>query len=126
MMAHSKESKVWPWPAMVTVNALSYSFPQTSHFAIFVPPPGPLLSKLVPTSAVSSFPGSSGVSPVWLVFPFARALRHAGIPFMFCTAFEDMAHNREFADCIVVQKPATVLQIVAALRKTVEQARPAG
>lgn len=60
------------------------------------------------------------------VFPFARALRHAGVPFMFCTAFEDMAHNREFADCIVVQKPATVLQIVAALRKTVEQARPAG
>ncbi|MBO9576159.1 MAG: PAS domain S-box protein [Sphingobium sp.] len=56
------------------------------------------------------------------VFPFARALRHSGIPFLFCTGFEDVAYNREFSDCKVVRKPATVLQIVAALRQTVHDA----
>jgi PAS domain S-box-containing protein len=53
------------------------------------------------------------------VFPLARKLRHAGIPFLFCTGFEDVAYNREFSECTVVRKPATILQIVSALRNTV-------
>jgi hypothetical protein len=36
-IAHSKLSKVRvPWPGMLIWKALSYSFPQTSHWAMFV------------------------------------------------------------------------------------------
>ncbi len=53
------------------------------------------------------------------VFPIARALRRAGISFIFCTGFEDIGYTREFADCPVVRKPATAFQIVTALRQVV-------
>jgi PAS domain S-box-containing protein len=53
------------------------------------------------------------------VFPLARALRRTDIPFIFCTGFEDIGYTREFADSPVVRKPATVLQLVAALRQVV-------
>jgi hypothetical protein len=33
-IAHSNESNVWLFPAIVTVNALSYSLPHISHFAM--------------------------------------------------------------------------------------------
>jgi PAS domain S-box-containing protein len=56
------------------------------------------------------------------VFPLARALRHAAIPFIFCTGFEDVGYAREFADCCIVRKPATVLQIVSALRAVIRKA----
>src|SRR6266700_8138473 len=35
-MAHSKLSNVWVRPAIITSKLLSYSFPQTSHCAIWV------------------------------------------------------------------------------------------
>jgi PAS domain S-box-containing protein len=57
-----------------------------------------------------------GGSPV---FPLARALRRSGIPFLFCTGYEDLAYSSEFASCTAVRKPATVLQIVRALRDVV-------
>ncbi len=60
------------------------------------------------------------------VFPVARALRRAGIPFIFCTGFEDIGYTREFADCPVVRKPATIFQIVTALRQAVQGAGDAG
>jgi PAS domain S-box-containing protein len=53
------------------------------------------------------------------VFPLARALRRTDIPFVFCTGFEDIGYTREFSDSPVVRKPATVLQLVAALRQVV-------
>src|SRR5439155_14239712 len=37
-IAHSKLSNTCDRPAMTTSNALSYSFPQTSHWAIPLPP----------------------------------------------------------------------------------------
>jgi hypothetical protein len=36
-IAHSNESKVFVFPPIVTVNALSYSFPHMSHAAISYP-----------------------------------------------------------------------------------------
>jgi len=53
------------------------------------------------------------------VFPLARSLRRAGIPFIFCTGYEDVGYSWEFAGCTVVRKPATALQIVTALRDVV-------
>jgi CheY-like chemotaxis protein len=53
------------------------------------------------------------------VFPLARSLRRSGIPFVFCTGYEDLDYTREFADYTTVRKPATVLQIVRALRDVV-------
>ncbi|MBO9576160.1 MAG: PAS domain S-box protein [Sphingobium sp.] len=63
------------------------------------------------------------------VFPLARSLRRSGIPFLFCTGYEDLDYSSEFATCAAVRKPATVLQIVRALRDVVRassvQGRPA-
>jgi PAS domain S-box-containing protein len=57
-----------------------------------------------------------GGSPV---FPLARSLRRSGIPFVFCTGYEDLEYSSEFSSCTAVRKPATVLQIVRALRDVV-------
>jgi len=57
-----------------------------------------------------------GGSPV---FPLARALRRSGVPFIFCTGYEDLEYSSEFSSCTAVRKPATVLQIVRALRDVV-------
>lgn len=57
-----------------------------------------------------------GGSPV---FPLARALRRTGVPFIFCTGYEDLEYSSEFSSCTAVRKPATVLQIVRALRDVV-------
>lgn len=57
-----------------------------------------------------------GGSPV---FPLARSLRRSGIPFVFCTGYEDLDYSSEFSSCTAVRKPATVLQIVRALRDVV-------
>lgn len=56
------------------------------------------------------------------VFPLARSLRRSGIPFLFCTGYEDLEYSREFSNCTAVRKPATVLQIVRALRNVVRSA----
>lgn len=60
-----------------------------------------------------------GGSPV---FPLARSLRRSGIPFLFCTGYEDLDYSSEFSSCTAVRKPATVLQIVRALRDVVRTA----
>jgi PAS domain S-box-containing protein len=57
-----------------------------------------------------------GGSPV---FPLARALRRTGVPFIFCTGYEDLEYSSEFSGCTAVRKPATVLQIVRALHDVV-------
>ena len=57
-----------------------------------------------------------GGSPV---FPLARARRRTGVPFIFCTGYEDLEYSSEFSNCTAVRKPATVLQIVRALRDVV-------
>jgi PAS domain S-box-containing protein len=53
------------------------------------------------------------------VFPLARSLRKLGIPFLFCTGYEDLEYVQEFASCRSIRKPATVLQIVRGLRDVV-------
>ena len=53
------------------------------------------------------------------VFPLARSLRRLGIPFLFCTGYEDLDYVQEFASCRSIRKPATVLQIVRGLREVV-------
>lgn len=53
------------------------------------------------------------------VFPLARSLRRLGIPFLFCTGYEDLDYVQEFANCRSIRKPATVLQIVRGLRDVV-------
>lgn len=53
------------------------------------------------------------------VFPLARSLRRLGIPFLFCTGYEDLEYVQEFAQCRSIRKPATVLQIVRGLRDVV-------
>jgi PAS domain S-box-containing protein len=58
------------------------------------------------------------------VFPLARSLRRSGIPFIFCTGYEDLDYSSEFSNCTSVRKPATVLQIVRALREVVRAAHP--
>ncbi len=60
-----------------------------------------------------------GGSPV---FPLARSLRRSGIPFIFCTGYEDLDYSSEFSSCTAVRKPATVQQIVRALRDVVRAA----
>ncbi len=60
-----------------------------------------------------------GGSPV---FPLARSLRRSGIPFIFCTGYEDLDYSSEFSSCTAVRKPATVQQIVRALRDVVRTA----
>ncbi len=60
-----------------------------------------------------------GGSPV---FPLARSLRRSGIPFIFCTGYEDLDYSSEFSSCTAVRKPATVQQIVRALRDVVRVA----
>ncbi len=60
-----------------------------------------------------------GGSPV---FPLARSLRRSGIPFVFCTGYEDLDYSSEFSSCTAVRKPATPLQIVKALRDVVRTA----
>jgi len=57
------------------------------------------------------------------VFPLARSLRRLGIPFLFCTGYEDLEYVQEFANCRSVRKPATVLQIVRGLRDVVRNAQ---
>jgi PAS domain S-box-containing protein len=57
------------------------------------------------------------------VFPLARSLRRLGIPFLFCTGYEDLEYVQEFAHCRTVRKPATVLQIVRGLRDVVRHAQ---
>ena len=56
------------------------------------------------------------------VFPLARSLRRLGIPFLFCTGYEDLDYVQEFAGCQTIRKPATVLQIVRGLRDVVRTA----
>ncbi|HZV56187.1 MAG TPA: HWE histidine kinase domain-containing protein [Sphingobium sp.] len=56
------------------------------------------------------------------VFPLARSLRRLGVPFIFCTGYEDLDYSSEFATHTTVHKPATVLQIVRALRDVVRNA----
>lgn len=60
-----------------------------------------------------------GGSPV---FPLARSLRRSGIPFIFCTGYEDLDYSSEFSSCTAVRKPATALQLVRALRDVVRTA----
>jgi len=60
-----------------------------------------------------------GGSPV---FPLARSLRRSGIPFVFCTGYEDLDYSSEFSSHVTVRKPATILQIVRALREVVHAA----
>ncbi len=57
------------------------------------------------------------------VFPLARSLRRLGIPFLFCTGYEDLEYVQEFADYRSIRKPATVMQIVRGLRDVVRCAR---
>ena len=76
-----------------------------------------LADKVRPDAAILDV--DLGGSPV---FPLARALRRTGVPFIFCTGYEDLDYSSEFSSCTAVRKPATVLQIVAALRKTVQNA----
>jgi len=57
------------------------------------------------------------------VFPLARSLRKLGIPFLFCTGYEDLEYVQEFASCRSIRKPATVLQIVRGLRDVVRTAQ---
>lgn len=57
------------------------------------------------------------------VFPLARSLRKLGIPFLFCTGYEDLEYVQEFASYRSIRKPATVLQIVRGLRDVVRSAQ---
>ena len=57
------------------------------------------------------------------VSPLARSLRCAGVPFLFCTGYEDLRHVGEFARHRTVRKPATVHQIVQGLKDVVHSAR---
>jgi DNA-binding response OmpR family regulator len=57
------------------------------------------------------------------VFPFARSLRCLGIPFLFCTGYDDLDFIEEFSDCRSICKPATVLQIVRGLRDIMHHGR---
>ncbi|BAK67139.1 putative response regulator receiver protein [Sphingobium sp. SYK-6] len=56
------------------------------------------------------------------VFPLARSLRRLGIPFLFCTGYEDLGYSQEFANCRAIRKPATVLQLIRGLREAVRGA----
>src|SRR5205823_14623769 len=51
-MAHSKESKVWVSPSIVTLKTLSYSLPHTSHFSM-----GPLSCTEVVRDRLTGFRG---------------------------------------------------------------------
>lgn len=53
------------------------------------------------------------------VFPLARSLRRLGVPFLFCTGYEDLEFVHEFSTCRSIRKPATILQIVRGLREVI-------
>jgi hypothetical protein len=61
-IAHSNESNVCIFPALVTVNALSYSFPQTSHFAIVDSPLSCELGRRDAAAAVAVLLASESVA----------------------------------------------------------------
>lgn len=57
------------------------------------------------------------------VSPLARSLRTAGVPFIFCTGYEDLRHLKDLAPHRAVRKPATAAQIFQGLRDVMHSNR---